>query len=101
MQAFILGKTIGNMNVLNDEAFPKLYDFLANSKEQHTVQDLKNKLGSFLPERVPAYSVKHLKRKLIDHFKSGITFTDMPRKRDVCTLKPLKLIKSWKIHIPA
>ena len=40
-----------------------------------------------MPKDVPAYSVKHLKRRLLQYFKDKITVTERPGSANIITFK--------------
>ena len=81
-------RNIRNLNAMNDDAFKKLCSFLRESKEQlFTVTDLRTQMSQYLPEAVPAYSLKHLSRRLQEHFDSEISVTEVPGKSSVVTFK--------------
>ena len=62
------GKNPRNLDELNENGFCQLCSWLKTvdgNDGQYTFEDWRKKLTTFLPEDVPAYSVKHLKRRLV------------------------------------
>ena len=57
-------------------------------KDLH-LEDLHKKLTTFLAKDVPAYSVKHLKRRLLPYFKDTITVTERPGSANILTFKDI------------
>ncbi|XP_048253265.1 uncharacterized protein LOC124140320 [Haliotis rufescens] len=73
-----------NLNSTNSEGFSNLCTWLSSQTgSQFTISDLQVKLSSFLPEDVEPYSVKHLKRKLQDHFGNKLSITELGGKKNV------------------
>lgn len=96
MQKFKLGpksanmhQNPGNFNELNGEAFKKLCSWLESSERketQYSLADLREHLSSLLPVHVPAYSGKHIKRGLLQHFGSRLTVSELQGSANVITL---------------
>lgn len=59
---------------------------LKNNCKNNSLKDLSQKLASYLPVDVSAYSIRHLKRRLLDHFKSDITIIEVEGKSDDVTM---------------
>ena len=62
------GKIPRNLDELNENGFGQLGSWLKTEDGNHgqyTFGDWRKKLTTFLPEDVPAYLVKHLKRRLV------------------------------------
>ena len=56
------GKNPRKLDDLNENGFPQLYSWLKTEDSNDGQYTLEN-LRIFLPKEVPAYSVKHLKRR--------------------------------------
>ena len=74
-----------------EEAFMKVVSYLEmNDDEQVTIQDLVKKMDDFAVEAgegAQAYSVKHMKRKLVEHFQDKIVISEMYGVANVVTLR--------------
>jgi hypothetical protein len=80
---------IRNLDVLNDEAFKQVCEWLVKpeqQKYQFSQTDLRAYMSGYLPQ-VPAYSTKHIKRRLLEHFGDQITISEVDGKSNVVTLK--------------
>ena len=79
-----------NLDFENNEAFNLVCAWLQSAERQdgtlYTLQDIRTKLCSLLPKGVPAYTIKHLKRRLTSKFGPDITFADTSGMSDVVTL---------------
>ena len=72
----------------------KRWDFLNvckyledNDDEQLTMSDLVSKMEEYCNDKIDAYSKKHMKRKIIDHFGEKVLISNSQTKEDVMTLK--------------
>ena len=66
------GKNPRNLDELNENGFCQLCSWLKTADgndEQYTLEDFRKKLTTFLSKDVPAYSVKHLKRRLFQYLR--------------------------------
>ena len=84
------GKNPRNLDELNENGFCQLCSWLKTEDGKdgrYTLEDLRKKLPTFLPKDVPAYSVKHLKRKLLQYFKDKIIVAERPGSANTITLK--------------
>ena len=65
-----------------ENAFKKLCDYLEENDEcQYTFEDLQNMFLQLSPE-VEAYSEKHLKRKLFQHYRNSLNFAALSGKEN-------------------
>ena len=84
----VLEANVRNLNSLNDDAFSHLCGWLAKSEQkQHTLTDLRAQLSTYLPKDVPAYSTRHIKRRLIEYFGKQLTITEVEGRPSVITLR--------------
>ena len=84
------GKNPRNLDELNENGFCQLCSWLKTedgNDGQYTFEDWRKKLTTFLPEDVPAYSVKHLKRRLVKYSNDKITVTECPDSANMRTFK--------------
>ena len=84
------GKNPRNLDELNENGFCQLCSWLKTKDRndgQCTLEHLRKKLTTFLPKDVPAYSVKHLKRRLLQYFKDKIIVAERPGSANTITLK--------------
>ena len=103
MQAFMSGRNIStsvdceeyprrnirNINELNDEAFSHLCEWLRRPEQQQgqfTLLDLRTQLATYLPKDVPAYSIKHIKRRLYQNFGEKVIIAEVEGRPNVVTL---------------
>lgn len=69
---------VGNMDVMNDNAFKVVCEWLSTQENnQFTLNDIRQKLMEHLPTNIPAYSTRHLKRRLQEHFGDNITIAEV------------------------
>ena len=102
MQAFMSNKNIAssstfpkrnirNLNELNDSAFKELCDWIItqqrNQNCQFTLKDLREKLATYLPQDVPAYTTAHMKRRLQETFGDEVTIAEIQGKTNIVVLK--------------
>ena len=84
------GKNPRNLDELSENGFCQLCSWLKTEDGKdgkYTLEDLRKKLPTFLPKDVPAYSVKHLKRRLLQYFKDKIIVAERPGFANTITLK--------------
>ena len=103
MQAFMSNRTISqfkdcadiqtrnvrNRDDENNNAFNKLCDWLIEPEQllcQYTLDDIRLQLATYLPKDVPCYSIKHLQRRLLEHFGSDITIAHIDGRSNIVTL---------------
>ena len=73
---------------IRDEAFLNVCKYLEdNDDEQLTMSDLVSKMEEYCNDKIDAYSKKHMKRKIIDHFGEEVLISNSQTKEDVVTLK--------------
>ena len=71
------------------EGFHKLCEWLKdNNHLHHTLEELKNKLQSFLPTNVLAYSKTYLKHLLINYFGDEIFISELKGKNNIVSFVP-------------
>ena len=78
-----------NLDLVNDDAFLKMCAWLMEPEQQQcqfTLQNLQTQLATYLPSEVPPYSIKHLKRRLCDHFGKEVTISEVGGRANVVTL---------------
>lgn len=94
MQKFLSGRSILDMKEENmrnfhaeqDDAFSQLCLWLQCPEQaslQLSLDDLRAKMATFLPVDTPTYSVKHMKRRLIEHFANDIVIAEVEGKQNV------------------
>ena len=84
------GINIRNLNLMNDEAFKTVCQWLLMPEQQHrqfSLTDLKDHLASHLPLYVPDYSTKHIKHRLIEYFGDQVTISEVDGKVNVVAFK--------------
>ena len=81
---------IRNLDKLNEKGFLKLCDWLEGGEQQDrqfTLNDLRAQLATYLPVDIPAYSTRHLKRKLREYFKERLSVAEIDGKNNDLSLK--------------
>ena len=81
---------IRNLDKLSDKGVLKLCDWLEEDEQQDcqfTLNDLQAQLSSYLPVDIPAYSTRHLKRKVCEYSKERLTVAEIDGISNVLSLK--------------
>ena len=79
-----------NFDDLNNSAFFKMCTWLCreeNRDQQHSIYDIRKQLSTYLPSDMPAYSIKHLRRRLNEHFGSDLIIFEVYGNMNVVTLR--------------
>ncbi|XP_048236850.1 uncharacterized protein LOC125372026 [Haliotis rufescens] len=75
-----------NEDTANSTAFSALCRWLSfQQNSQFTIQDLQSRLASYLAEDVEPYSIKHLQRRLLEHFGAKVTIAEVEGRANVVT----------------
>ena len=86
----IPNRNIRNLNELNNDAFNQLCDWITKQRSencQFTLKDLRERLATYLPHDVPAYTTGHMKRRLKEIFGDEVTFAEIEGKINIVVLK--------------
>ena len=76
------------------DAFIKVCQYLEeNDDEQTTLSDLVSKMQEFCGDGVAAYTTRHMKTKLLEHFDTDVLISSRGKKTNVVTLRTA----AWKI----
>ena len=84
------GINICNINLMNNEAFKTVCQWLLMPEQQHcqfSLTDIRDHLVSHLPLYVPSYSTRHIKRRLLEYFGDQVTISELDGKVSVVALK--------------
>ena len=79
-----------NINDVNNKACDTFYEKLNSesfSNKQYALEDVRINLPFYLPSDVPAYSTKHLKRKIIERYGDEVNTSKEGGVADVITFK--------------
>eukprot|EP00794_Sanderia_malayensis_P021141 gene21141-23219_t len=85
------------LDARKEEAFLNVASYLSeNDDEQITVADLVLKMKEYMGEE--SYSAKHMKKRILEHFRDEITITNINGRSDVVTFRTTAALILHQFH---